>query len=74
MADKHRKTVAEAAELPIPGKRRKVAVKLSLDPNLVREVRAGVLRDGFSLSAHVSRLLREDLDRAAATSIRQRRG
>jgi hypothetical protein len=45
-------------------KRRKVPVKLSLDPELVGSVRA-TLRDGLSLSVHVTRLLRADLDRLA---------
>ena len=48
-------------------KRRKVPVKLTLDPILVRDVRAR-LRDGLSFSAHVSRILREELDRVAAAS------
>jgi hypothetical protein len=39
-------------------------MKLSLDPKLIEDVRSQ-LRDGFSPSAHVSRLLRDDLDRAA---------
>lgn len=52
----------------IEAKRRKVAMKLSLDPILIEDVRSQ-LRDGFSLSAHVSRLLREDLDRAAARQV-----
>jgi hypothetical protein len=71
MTAKPRKTVVVAVNPPIPGKSRKISVKLSLDPNLVREVRTDVLRDGLSLSAHVSRLLREDLDRVAAARPRR---
>jgi hypothetical protein len=43
-------------------KRRKVPVKLSLDPALVSDVR-GRLQDGLSLSSHVARLLRQELER-----------
>jgi hypothetical protein len=63
-----RKSPFEEVEQVIEGKRRKVPVKLSLDPRLVLDVRAERLKDGLSLSAHVSRLLREDLDRRVDAS------
>jgi hypothetical protein len=66
-----RKSLVEEVEQIIEGKRRKVPVKLSLDPKLVLDVRAERLKDGLSLSAHVSRLLREDLDRRAAVRTRR---
>jgi hypothetical protein len=66
-----RKPLVDIVDEVIEGKRRKVPVKLSLDPKLVQDVRTERLRDGLSLSAHVSRLLREDLDRGNVA--RQRR-
>jgi hypothetical protein len=66
-----RKSLVEEVEQIIEGKRRKVPVKLSLDPKLVLDVRAERLKDGVSLSAHVSRLLREDLDRGAQARTRR---
>ena len=56
----------------LPQKRLKVAMKLSLDPGLVEDVRAR-LRDGMSFSAHVARVLREDLDRLADAAPRRAR-
>jgi hypothetical protein len=59
------KSIIDARRSPPARKRRKVAIKLSLHPDLISEVRAR-LRDGVSFSAHVSRILREDLERWAS--------
>jgi hypothetical protein len=59
------KSIINAGRAPSARKHRKVAIKLSLHPDLISEVRAR-LRDSLSFSAHVSRVLREDLERWAA--------
>jgi hypothetical protein len=66
---KELKTIIIARRSPSAKTRRKIAIKLSLHPDLISEVRAR-LRDGLSFSAHVSRILREDLERWVAGSRR----
>jgi hypothetical protein len=67
------KGIIDAGRSPSVRKQRKIAIKLSLHPDLINEVRAR-LRDGLSFSAHVSRILREDLERWTATGGRRGRG
>ena len=68
-----RRTLVEHVETIMAGRQRKVPVKLSLDPRLVKEVRSVLTRDGLSLSAHIARLLRQDLDRGSALPLARRR-